>query len=55
MDLEMEEQPMDSGRRHGQISVAFIVERILAVLAPGSGLVGILLTELQPKPLDHVL
>jgi GNAT superfamily N-acetyltransferase len=45
MNLKIEEQSMDRLDEHAEIAVAFVVERILAVFAPDSGLGGILLTE----------
>ena|SRR5438552_6390187 len=44
-DLRIEEQPIARLDEHAQVPIAFVVERILGVSAPDSGLGGIRLTE----------
>ncbi len=45
VDLHIEEEPIERLGEHAQISIAFVVERILVVSTPESGLGGIRLTE----------
>ncbi|MGH9044095.1 MAG: GNAT family N-acetyltransferase [Acidimicrobiales bacterium] len=45
VDIRIEEEPIDRLDEHALISIAFTVERILALSRAGAGLGGILLTE----------
>jgi GNAT superfamily N-acetyltransferase len=45
MGLRIEEEPMTRLPEHGEVPIAFVVERILAVTVLDSGLGGIRLTE----------
>ena len=45
MNLEIREEPVDSLREHGEIPIAFLVDKILEVPVLDGGLVGIVLKE----------